>query len=207
MSKELEKQIFKEIAGNCHSDEATQDAVDRIMKLIKPSPAEVASAKEWLAKKGIHPSEPIYWDLAMISITLEELLIDFSKQDNHTRIEHAKSANRELMDEVVKKDKIIEKVKELTIKLTPRLEQVKYHFEIAKILSQQEPSEVKEEKAEETFSKFRLYNQVTGKLVYSLMINDNESANYFEDKKHLKKQEMSDKHNALYHEMYWEDVR
>jgi hypothetical protein len=59
----------------------------------------------------------------------------------------------------------------------------------------------------ETFSKFRLYNQVTGSLVYSLMINDNEPASYFEDKKHSKKQDMSDKYNIPYHEMYWEDVR
>jgi len=60
---------------------------------------------------------------------------------------------------------------------------------------------------QETFSKFRLYNEIDGRLIYSLMINNNVSADYFEDKKHEKKQQMSNDKNIPYHNLHWEDVQ
>lgn len=60
---------------------------------------------------------------------------------------------------------------------------------------------------EETFSKFRLYNEIDGRLIYSLMINDNESATYFEDKKHEMKQRKNNEKNIPYENLHWEDVR
>ena len=36
-------------------------------------------AKEWLQKKGIHPTEPIYWDTGERSISLDELLDEYAK--------------------------------------------------------------------------------------------------------------------------------
>jgi len=60
---------------------------------------------------------------------------------------------------------------------------------------------------QETFSKFRLYNKIDGKLIYLLMINDKKSAAYFEDKKHEIKQRKSNEKNVPYENLYWEDVR
>jgi hypothetical protein len=36
-------------------------------------------AKEWLKEKGIHPTEPIYWDTCDEVIYLDELLDEYAK--------------------------------------------------------------------------------------------------------------------------------
>ena len=36
------------------------------------------NSKEWLRKKGIHPTEPIYWDFIHSTISLDELLEEYA---------------------------------------------------------------------------------------------------------------------------------
>lgn len=59
----------------------------------------------------------------------------------------------------------------------------------------------------ETFSKFRLFDISTGRLVYSLMINDSEGDGYFEDKQREMRQRMSYLKNIPLENLYWEDVK
>ena len=50
---------------------------------------EQKTAEEYLKEKGIHPTEPIYWDLANKTISLNELLDEYAKQQQEIAVEKA----------------------------------------------------------------------------------------------------------------------
>lgn len=59
------------------------------------------NSKQFLKTKGIHPTEPIYWDLENTRILLDELLKEYANQqtaDMQKEIDELKSKNKLLKD-------------------------------------------------------------------------------------------------------------
>ncbi len=55
---------------------------------------EMDNAKEYLEEKGIHPTEPIYWDLGKTTIELHDLLEDYHQSKLKTHVVLADVSDR-----------------------------------------------------------------------------------------------------------------
>lgn len=95
----LDSMDFAKLSNNERADSILKQLSKVRISKLKPTPEEVVSAKEYLEQFKI-PCDNTYglYSKDGQGIEFEDLLAGF----NHTRIEHAKKANAELMEEVVK---------------------------------------------------------------------------------------------------------
>jgi hypothetical protein len=63
------------------------------MNKNKPTEESELNSKEFLQEKGIHPTEPIYWDLGDTTISLNELMQEYSNTQNAELFKRYNSLN------------------------------------------------------------------------------------------------------------------